>query len=84
MGQLFDEMSGVPEEGIQYAIELGRQAVALDVEGNREGAAYFYDEAASVLENLSALNISLPDKWIDKATEYKIRATSLRNTCTSY
>jgi len=74
-------MSGVPEEGIQYAIELGRQAVALDVEGNREGAAYFYDEAASVLENLSALNISLPDKWIDKATEYKIRATSLRNTC---
>jgi len=77
-------MSGVPEEGIQNAIELGRQAVALDVEGKREGAAYFYEEAASVLESLTTLNISLPEKWRNKATEYKTRANFLRNACMIY
>lgn len=76
-------MSGVPEKGIQHAIELGRQAVALDVEGKTDRAAYFYEEAASVLENLTALNISLPENWRNKATEYKSRASSLRNACIS-
>ena len=77
-------MSATPEEEIQHAIELGRQAVSLDVEGKRDGAAYFYEEAAFVLESLARLNITLPEKYRNKAAEYKSRATTLRNACMLY
>lgn len=70
-------MSGV-RDTIDSAVELGKKAVTLDQEGKHEGAAYFYEQAALVLERLTISNPSLPGHLTSKAAEYKQRAASLR------
>lgn len=66
---------------LQQAIELGKRAVLLDQEGKHEGAAYYYEQAAVALEGIVATSSNAPATLAVKATEYKQRATSLRNLC---
>jgi hypothetical protein len=66
---------------LQQAIELGKRAVLLDKEGKHEGAAYYYEQAAVALEGIVATTSEAPITWTAKATEYKQRAASLRNSC---
>ena len=73
-------MSGPPQEPIQLAIELGRHAVSLDLQGKQEEAAFYYEKAANVLQELSTSNAPLAEKWSNKASEYKQRAISIRST----
>jgi len=65
---------------LQQAIELGKRAVLLDQEGKHEGAAYYYEQAAVALEDIVATNSNVPATLTVKATEYKQRAISLRNS----
>lgn len=66
---------------LNEAIELGRRAVALDQSGKYEGASYFYEQAAEVLEKLKALKVDVPASAFTKANEYRSRASDLRKLC---
>lgn len=68
-------------DNLKQAIDLGQRAVVLDQSGKYESAAYFYEQAAEVLEKLKVLNASIPESAVSKAKEYKDRAVDLRNLC---
>lgn len=76
-------MSGMGDT-LNSAIELGKIAVALDQEGKHEGAAKHYEEAAAVLERLSALNLNVPQTLNSKAAEYRQRAAALRKSSKAF
>ena len=67
------------KQAVQFLV--GR-AVALDKEGgDKEGAAYYYDQAAAAINRLIATKVNLPTSWVEKASEYQSRASALRNPC---
>lgn len=65
---------------LQQIIEIGKRAVCLDQEGKNEGAAYFYEQAALALDCLLAADNNVPESLAAKASEYRQRAITLRNT----
>lgn len=63
---------------LQNVLELSRRAVVLDQEGKQEGAAYFYEQAASALSILLETDKNVPAALATKIKEYRDRAASLR------
>lgn len=68
-------------DNLNQAIEFGQKAVVLDQSGKYESAAFFYEQAAGMLEKLKDSNLEIPVSTVNKAVEYKNRAADLRNLC---
>lgn len=65
-------------DSIKFLVE---RAIALDQEKSHENAAYYYEQAASSIQNLLTAKVSLPQSWTTKISEYQTRAAVLRNSC---
>ncbi|KAK4293591.1 hypothetical protein Pmani_033716 [Petrolisthes manimaculis] len=67
-----------PEECIQHAAEVARQATHFDTSGSHEAAIYMYRQAAVYLDRATKLGLCSP-AIIDRIQQYHNRANILEN-----
>ena len=67
------------EELIQQAAEVAHQATRFDSSGSEQAAAYYYEQAASLLDRAASLGAASPS-INDKINQYRARAATLHQT----
>lgn len=68
-----------PEECMNHAAEVARQATHFDTNGSHQAAVYMYRQAAVYLERAAALGLSSP-AVLDRITQYRNRASVLEQS----
>ncbi|CAG9812881.1 unnamed protein product [Phaedon cochleariae] len=69
----------IPVNSLDDAVEVAKKAVKFDEEGETNIAAYYYEAAASLLEQLAPVSDSeKAEPMMASAKQYKLRANDLR------